>query len=251
MGIFRSAALSFISAASLVFVLGGCAAPESVSRDIHVKRGVTLEDDLIHFYGAPSQRIIRGDSEYFVYNARTMNITSADGTACRGTPVFIFSYETKRLSDLKCRENIPAEELSNKAGDSIVVGVTDSGKVTALIFRRSRPRRGSRGLTPRALPVCQARALWMQGFPLRTSGAGRACLLLTPALPAVQVRPLELRGVTARVMREPQAPGMRSRSRAMTGRCRSSTGKAPGLGILSAPGFGVLSEAADAESGML
>ena len=126
-GFGRSAALSFMSAASLVFVLGGCAAPESVSRDIHVKRGVTLEDDLIHFYGAPSQRIIRGESEYFVYNARTMNITSADGTACRGTPVFIFSYDTKRLSDLKCRENIPAEELSNKAGDSIVVGVTDSG----------------------------------------------------------------------------------------------------------------------------
>ena len=126
-GFGRSAALSFMSAASLVFVLGGCAAPESVSRDIHVKRGVTLEDDLIHFYGAPSQRIIRGESEYFVYNARTMNITSADGTTCKGTPVFIFSYETKRLSDLKCRENIPAEELSNKAGDSIVVGVTDSG----------------------------------------------------------------------------------------------------------------------------
>jgi hypothetical protein len=88
---------------------------------------VTLEDDLIHFYGAPSQRIIRGESEYFVYNGRTMNITSADGASCHGTPVFIFSYDTKRLSDLKCRENIPAEELSSKAGDSIVVGVTDSG----------------------------------------------------------------------------------------------------------------------------
>lgn len=123
----RPAALSLLSAASLLFVLGGCAAPQSVSHDIHVKRGVTAEDDLIHFYGAPSQRIIRGDSEYFVYNARTMNITSADGSACRGTPVFIFSYETKKLSDLKCRESIPPEELSNKAGDAVVVGVTDSG----------------------------------------------------------------------------------------------------------------------------
>jgi len=123
----RSAAFIFVAAASLVFVLGGCAATETVSRDIHVKRGVTAEDDLIHFYGAPSQRIIRGESEYFVYNARTMNITSADGSSCRGTPVFIFSYETKKLSDLKCREQIPAEELSNKAGDAVVVGVTDSG----------------------------------------------------------------------------------------------------------------------------
>jgi len=126
-GFGRNAAWSFLSAAAFMFVLGGCAAPETVSRDIHVKRGVTLEDDLIHFYGAPSQRIIRGDSEYFVYNARTMNITSADGSSCRGTPVFIFSYDTKKLSDLKCRENIPAEDLSSKAGDSIVVGVTDSG----------------------------------------------------------------------------------------------------------------------------
>ena len=58
----RSAAFIFVAAASLVFVLGGCAATETVSRDIHVKRGVTAEDDLIHFYGAPSQRIIRGES---------------------------------------------------------------------------------------------------------------------------------------------------------------------------------------------
>ena len=79
MGIFRSAELSFAAAASFMLLLAGCAAPETVSRDVHVKRGVTAEDDLIHFYGAPSQRIIRGDSEYFVYNARTMNITSADG----------------------------------------------------------------------------------------------------------------------------------------------------------------------------
>lgn len=126
-GFERALPLAALAAASLVFVLGGCAAPETVQRDIHVKRGVTLEDDLIHFYGAPSQRIIRGESEYFVYNGRTMNITSADGASCHGTPVFIFSYDTKRLSDLKCRENIPAEELSSKAGDSIVVGVTDSG----------------------------------------------------------------------------------------------------------------------------
>lgn len=126
-GFGRSAALSIMSAASLMFVLGGCAAPETVSRDIHVKRGVTLEDDLIHFYGAPSQRIIRGESEYFVYNARTMNITSADGSSCRGTPVFIFSYDTKKLSDLKCRESIPPEELSSRAGDSVVVGVSDTG----------------------------------------------------------------------------------------------------------------------------
>ena len=123
MGIFRSAELSFAAAASFA----GCAAPETVSRDIHVKRGVTAEDDLIHFYGAPSQRIIRGESEYFVYNARTMSITSADGSSCRGTPVFIFSYETKKLSDLKCRESIPPEELSNKAGDAVVVGVSDTG----------------------------------------------------------------------------------------------------------------------------
>ena len=136
-GFRQGAALSFISAAALVFVLGGCAATGSVSRDIHVKRGVTEEDDLIHFYGAPSQRIIRGGSEYFVYNARTMNITSADGSSCMGTPVFIFSYETKRLSDLKCRENIPAEELSNKAGDSVVVGVTDSG--SAPLYDASSP----------------------------------------------------------------------------------------------------------------
>ena len=53
-GFRQGAALSFISLASLMFVLGGCAAPETVSRDIHVKRGVTAEDDLIHFYGAPS-----------------------------------------------------------------------------------------------------------------------------------------------------------------------------------------------------
>ena len=127
MGIFRSAELSFAAAASFMLLLAGCAAPETVSRDVHVKRGVTAEDDLINFYGAPSQRIIRGDSEYFVYNARTMNITSADGSSCRGTPVFIFSSDTKKLSDLKCRESIPPEELSNRAGDSIVVGVTDSG----------------------------------------------------------------------------------------------------------------------------
>jgi len=136
-GFRQGAALSFISAAALVFFLGGCAATQSVSRDIHVKRGVTEEDDLIHFYGAPSQRIIRGESEYFVYNARTMNITSADGSSCRGTPVFIFSYETKRLSDLKCRENIPAEELSSRAGDSVVVGVTDSG--SAPLYDASTP----------------------------------------------------------------------------------------------------------------
>ena len=127
MGIFRSAELSFAAAASFMLLLAGCAAPETVSRDVHVKRGVTAEDDLIHFYGAPSQRIIRGDSEYFVYNARTMNITSADGSSCRGTPVFIFSYDTKKLSDLKCRESIPPEELSNKAGDAVVVGVSDTG----------------------------------------------------------------------------------------------------------------------------
>ena len=127
MGIFRSAELSFAAAASFMLLLAGCAAPETVSRDIHVKRGVTAEDDLIHFYGAPSQRIIRGESEYFVYNARTMNITSADGSSCRGTPVFIFSYETKRLSDLKCRESIPPEELSSRAGDAVVVGVSDTG----------------------------------------------------------------------------------------------------------------------------
>ena len=118
---------SLVPALSLILALGGCAAPETVQRDIHVKRGVTLEDDLIHFYGAPSQRIIRGESEYFVYNGRIMNITSADGTSCKGTPVFIFSYDTKKLSDLKCREQIPAEDLSNKSGDSVVVGVTDSG----------------------------------------------------------------------------------------------------------------------------
>ena len=127
MGIFRSAELSFAAAASFMLLLAGCAAPETVAHDIHVKRGVTAEDDLIHFYGAPSQRIIRGESEYFVYNARTMNITSADGSSCRGTPVFIFSYDTKRLSDLKCRESIPPEELSNKAGDAVVVGVSDTG----------------------------------------------------------------------------------------------------------------------------
>ena len=142
-GIFKSAALSVLAAASAALLLAGCAATESVSRDIHVKRGVTAEDDLIHFYGAPSQRIIRGESEYFVYNARTMNITSADGTSCRGTPVFIFSYETKKLSDLKCREQIPAEDLSNKAGDAVVVGVTDSGNLFrhrrgACALRRSR-----------------------------------------------------------------------------------------------------------------
>ena len=127
MGIFRSAELSFAAAASFMLLLAGCAAPETVSHDIHVKRGVTAEDDLIHFYGAPSQRIIRGESEYFVYNARTMNITSADGSSCRGTPVFIFSYDTKRLSDLKCRESIPPEELSSRAGDAVVVGVSDTG----------------------------------------------------------------------------------------------------------------------------
>ena len=140
-GIFKSAALSVLAAASAALLLAGCAATESVSRDIHVKRGVTAEDDLIHFYGAPSQRIIRGDNEYFVYNARTMNITLADGTSCRGTPVFIFSYETKKLSDLKCREQIPAEDLSNKAGDAVVVGVTDSG--SAPLYDASSPETSS------------------------------------------------------------------------------------------------------------
>lgn len=145
----RSAALSLMAAASLVFVLAGCAAPETVSRDIHVKRGVTAEDDLIHFYGAPSQRIIRGESEYFVYNARTMNITSADGTSCRGTPVFIFSYDTKRLSDLKCREQIPPEELSNKSGDAVVVGVTDSGSQP--LYDASSPEASTDGAMDAAL----------------------------------------------------------------------------------------------------
>ena len=153
-GFERALPLAALAAASLVFVLGGCAAPETVQRDIHVKRGVTLEDDLIHFYGAPSQRIIRGESEYFVYNGRTMNITSADGASCHGTPVFIFSYDTKRLSDLKCRENIPAEELSSKAGDSIVVGVTDSGSAPrrgacACIRRGGSERGGGRGASGR------------------------------------------------------------------------------------------------------
>ena len=44
----RSAALSLMAAASLVFVLAGCAAPETVSRHIHVKRGVTGEGERIH-----------------------------------------------------------------------------------------------------------------------------------------------------------------------------------------------------------
>ena len=175
-GFGRSAALSIMSAASLMFVLGGCAAPETVSRDIHVKRGVTLEDDLIHFYGAPSQRIIRGESEYFVYNARTMNITSADGTTCRGTPVFIFSYDTKKLSDLKCRENIPAEELSSKAGDSIVIGVTDSGN--APMYDGSTPETSAAdGDAPALAPaagITGAEALSPEGaaVPAEDLGAG-------------------------------------------------------------------------------
>lgn len=138
------------------------------------------EDDLIHFYGAPSQRIIRGESEYFVYNARTMNITSADGSACRGTPVFIFSYETKRLSDLKCRENIPAEELSNKAWDSVVVGVTDSGN--APMYDASSPETnaaegGDMPLAP-AAGISGAEPLPADGSPVpvedlgESSGAG-------------------------------------------------------------------------------
>ena len=218
-GFGRALPLAALAAASLVFVLGGCAAPETVQRDIHVKRGVTLEDDLIHFYGAPSQRIIRGESEYFVYNGRTMNITSADGTSCHGTPVFIFSYDTKRLSDLKCRENIPAEELSSKAGDSIVVGVTDSGSAPMYDASsqdasgadiglgaawRERTRRRSRGLRAETM------------FPWRTSGRARTGLTLflrtLAAALGQEIVPLQ------------RVPVMKSHSRERTARWRSSTG---------------------------
>ena len=151
----RTAAV--LCAASVLFALGGCQETQTVSRDVRLKKGVTVEDDLIHFYGAPSQRIIRGESEYFVYNGRTMNVTSSDGSQCRGTPVFIFSYDDKKLSDLKCRENIPADELSSQAGDSIVVGVKDSSGTP--LYDASSPETDNTGDTDGGLQLAPSEGM--------------------------------------------------------------------------------------------